>query len=369
MKRVELIVAYDGTHYCGWQIQPNGITIEEVLNLELSRLLKEPITVDGASRTDSGVHALGNIAVFDTESRMPAEKISYALNQSLPEDIRIQGSREVPLNFHPRKCNSIKTYEYQILNREFALPTSRLYSYFYHVPLDVERMRAGAAWLVGEHDFCSFCSAKGQAKDTVRTIYSLEVEKKGDLITIRITGNGFLYNMVRIIAGSLIEVGRGFRDPEWIREVLEARDRTLAGRRAPAEGLTLVKYQYDHGLAGEIASSNRFWDYRLLQGEIPDRQQAFLLISRCDDEEFLPLVERKTLQASRNGAKKVFAAVLEKRDRLEGVERLGWFRITECISAPETGLELPAAGEGARWFRLEEIPRQNAPEGPESQES
>ena len=369
MKRVELIVAYDGTHYCGWQIQPNGITIEEVLNRELSRLLKEPITVDGASRTDSGVHALGNIAVFDTESRMPAEKISYALNQSLPEDIRIQGSREVPLNFHPRKCNSIKTYEYQILNREFALPTSRLYSYFYHVPLDVERMRAGAAWLVGEHDFCSFCSAKGQAKDTVRTIYSLEVEKKGDLITIRITGNGFLYNMVRIIAGSLIEVGRGFRDPEWIREVLEARDRTLAGRRAPAEGLTLVKYQYDHGLAGEIASSNRFWDYRLLQGEIPDRQQAFLLISRCDDEEFLPLVERKTLQASRNGAKKVFAADLERRERLEGVERLGWFRITECISAPETGLELPAAGEGARWFRLEEIPRQNAPEGPESQES
>lgn len=345
MRRVELTVAYDGTNYCGWQVQPNGITVEEVLNKALSKLLNEEIAVDGASRTDSGVHALCNIAVFDTDSRIPAEKISYALNQSLPKDIQIQGSREVPLDFHPRKCNSIKTYEYKILNRAFALPTSRLYSYFYHVQLDVEKMKEGAAYLVGEHDFCSYCSAKGQAKDTVRTIYSLDVEKDGDLITIRITGNGFLYNMVRIIAGSLIEVGRGFQPPEWIRTVLEARDRTLAGRRAPAEGLTLVKFEYDTSLRELISSSNRFWDYTLVQKEIPRKGKAYLIVRRCEDEEFLPLVERKTLQASRNGAKQIFVTDKEKNmGRLEGVKRLGWFQVSHAYTIQTMELELAGYG-------------------------
>lgn len=348
MKRVELTVAYDGTNYCGWQVQPNGITVEEVLNRELSKLLKEEIAVDGASRTDSGVHAHCNIAVFDTGSRIPAEKISYALNQSLPEDIKIQGSREVPLDFHPRKCNSIKTYEYRILNRAFPLPACRLYSYFYHVPLDVERMKEGAAYLVGEHDFCSYCSAKGQAKDTVRTIYSLDVFREGDLITIRITGNGFLYNMVRIIAGSLIEVGRGFQPPEWILTVLEARDRTLAGRRAPAEGLTLVKFEYDTTMREVIASSNRFWDYTLVQREIPSKQKAYLLVRRCEDEEFLPLVERKALQASRNGAKQIFVVDKEKNQgRLEAVKRLGWFQVSGAYTILSMERELTKASQAA----------------------
>ena len=123
--RVKLVVAYDGTDYCGWQVQPNGITVEEVLNRELSRLLKEEITVTGASRTDSGVHSLGNVAVFDTDTRMPAEKISYAINQRLPEDIVVQDSCEVPEDFHPRFAASQKTYEYKILNRKFPMPTLR----------------------------------------------------------------------------------------------------------------------------------------------------------------------------------------------------------------------------------------------------
>ncbi|MDY3920091.1 MAG: tRNA pseudouridine(38-40) synthase TruA [Candidatus Limivivens sp.] len=245
MKRVKLIVAYDGTNYSGWQTQPNGITIQEVLEKHLSDLLNEPIRIAGASRTDAGVHALGNVAVFDTEARMPAEKISYALNTRLPADIRIQDSCEVPLSFHPRFAKTAKTYEYRIFNRRFPDPTRRLYSFFYYYPLDVEKMREGAAYLVGEHDFKSFCTAKPDVESTVRTIYSLDVEKEGDEIILRVRGNGFLYNMIRIIAGTLIRVGGGFYPPEYVKEILEAKDRTMAGETARPEGLTLVKIEYD----------------------------------------------------------------------------------------------------------------------------
>ena len=148
-KRVLLRIAYDGTAYCGWQIQINGITVEEIINRELSNLLGEEIAVIGASRTDSGVHALANVAVFDTESRIPAEKMCFALNQRLPEDIRIQESFEVPADFHPRYTNSKKTYEYKILNRRLPIPTERLYSHFVYMPLDVEKMKQAAEYIVG----------------------------------------------------------------------------------------------------------------------------------------------------------------------------------------------------------------------------
>lgn len=248
MKRVMLTVAYDGTNYHGWQLQPNVVTVESVLNDALTDLLKEEIKVIGASRTDTGVHALGNIAVFDTQARMPGEKISYALNQRLPEDIRIQASREVPLDFHPRRQNSRKTYEYKILNCEFPQPVMRLYSHFTYVPLDVERMQRAAKYFVGEHDFKSFCSVNTVAETTVREIFDLTVEKQGELITIRVTGSGFLYNMVRIIAGTLMEIGRGNREPEEVAKMLQALDRTKAGPTAPACGLTLVKYDYVDGI-------------------------------------------------------------------------------------------------------------------------
>lgn len=245
MKRVKLIVAYDGTNYHGWQVQPNGNTIEAELNRHLSDLLGEEIHVTGASRTDAGVHALGNVAVFDTSARMPADKISYAMNTRLPADIRIQDSREVPADFHPRFCNTIKTYEYRILNRRFPDPTKRLYSFFYYYPLDVEKMRAAAAYLVGEHDFRSFCTMKPELEEnTVRTVYSLDIRKEGDMIILRITGNGFLYNMVRIIAGTLIRAGGGFFPPEYMRTILESRDRKMASETARPEGLTLVEIRY-----------------------------------------------------------------------------------------------------------------------------
>lgn len=246
MKRVMLVVAYEGTAYRGWQVQPGHITVESVLNEALSVLLGEEITVTGASRTDSGVHSLGNVAVFDTGARMPADKISYALNQRLPEDIVVQRSCQVADNFHPRKCKSTKTYEYRILNRTFPMPTLRRDTYFYYRTLDTEKMSRAAEYLVGEHDFKSFCSIHTQAKDTVREVYECRVLSDenavpdGRLITIRITGNGFLYNMVRIIAGTLIQVGIGELEPEQMGEILGARDRKAAGPTAPALGLTMM---------------------------------------------------------------------------------------------------------------------------------
>ncbi len=244
-KRVRMVVAYDGTEYHGWQLQDNGITIESELNRCLSALLGEEIRVIGASRTDSGVHALGNVAVFDMASRIPPEKISYALNQRLPEDIRIQKSDEVSLDWHPRYCQSRKTYEYRIYRGEFPMPVKRLYSYFtYHV-LQVEKMRQAAGYLQGEHDFKSFCQTGAQVESTVRTIYKIQVEEQGADLVIRVCGNGFLYNMVRIIAGTLIEVGQGKRTPDSMGQILEAQNRSAAGPTAPAHGLTLVKYEFD----------------------------------------------------------------------------------------------------------------------------
>ena len=242
--RVRLVVAYDGTNYSGWQLQPNGITIEEVLNRELTRLLGEEIRVIGASRTDAGVHALGNVAVFDTSTRIPSGKISYALNTRLPEDIRIQRSEDVAEDFHPRHCDSEKTYEYRIWNSSFANPMERLYSKFCYYPLDIEKMRQAAGVLIGEHDFASFCSAGSQAQTTVRTITDISVERQENeprLVVIRVKGKGFLYNMVRIISGTLMEIGMGLRSPEEMQDILLACDRSKAGPTAEPHGLRLVE--------------------------------------------------------------------------------------------------------------------------------
>lgn len=244
MKRIMLKVAYDGTNYHGWQIQPNGETIEGVLNRCLTELLQENIEVIGASRTDSGVHARENIAVFDTESLIPPKKVANALNARLPADIRIQDSDEAAADFHPRKCDSRKTYEYRIYNATFSMPTERLYSHFTYVPLDVEKMQEAAEHFVGIHDFRSFCNVDTQAESTVRQVESVEVCKDGNLITIRVAGRGFLYNMVRIMAGTLMEVGRGRFAPEDIVKILKAKDRAAAGPTAPACGLTLIKYEF-----------------------------------------------------------------------------------------------------------------------------
>ena len=246
MKRIMLVVSYDGTNYHGWQVQPSAVTVEGVLNQAISVLTGEEIAIIGASRTDAGVHALGNVAVFDTESRIPGEKFSYALNQRLPEDIVIQSSEEVSGDFHPRHCDCVKTYEYTIIHRRFPLPEYRNTAFFYYGKLDVSKMRQAAKAFVGEHDFAGFCSAGAQVKTTVRRIDSLEIleDMEEERIRIRVKGNGFLYNMVRIIAGTLARVGTGLYEPEQVKDMLEAKDRQKAGPKAPPQGLTLVEIAY-----------------------------------------------------------------------------------------------------------------------------
>ena len=246
MKRIRIFVAYDGTNYCGWQVQPNGVTIEEKLNKSLARLTGEEIRIIGASRADSVVHARGNVSVFDTESAIPPERFAYALNQMLPEDILVVRFFFSSRRRHTRYQENIsKTYEYHIYNAAVPNPLKTRYCTFVSFPMDVEAMRAGAKYLVGEHDFVSFCNIRTNTQDTVRTVYDLIIEKKDDEIVLRITGNGFLYNMVRIIAGVLIRVGRGFYTPEKVKEILDAKVHTSEGATAPPNGLVLMKIDYN----------------------------------------------------------------------------------------------------------------------------
>lgn len=345
MKRVKLVIAYDGTNYHGWQMQPNGLSIEAVLNNALSSLLKENIAVIGASRTDSGVHALGNVAVFDTENRMPAEKICFALNQRLPEDIRIQSSCEVPLNWHPRKQNAKKTYEYKILNRKIDMPVGRLYTYFCYFPVDVEAMRQAASFLIGEHDFKSFCTVRTQAEETVRTIYDLTVDRgSDDVVTIRITGSGFLYNMVRIIAGTLLRVGTGLYPPEHVEEILDARNRQAAGPTLLAKGLTLIRLDYETELERVVKRGNKYWEYQLVQAEVPEKKKAYLFINHCEKDEFDRLLTRLVHQAVRNGANWVYVCDKEG-DRIVPGKAYGYYTFTFAHEMLE--MHKPVCGEEA----------------------
>lgn len=248
-RRVLMRVAYDGTAYHGFQIQPEETTIEGELNRALSNVLGEDIEIIGASRTDAGVHALGNVAVFDTYSTIPAEKFPYAVNPVLPDDIIIQSSEECAPNFHPRKCDCRKTYEYTILNRDLPLPNYRNYTYHVYKKLDVDRMNRAAAFLRGRHDFKAMCSANTVTKTTVRTIYKASVTQEklfegGRLIKLSITGNGFLYNMVRIVTGTLIQAGTGAIRPEDIPAIIISKDRTKAGPTVPPQGLLLKEIIY-----------------------------------------------------------------------------------------------------------------------------
>lgn len=248
MRRIRLIVAYDGTSYSGWQIQDNTVTVEGELTKALRTWLKEDVELIGASRTDSGVHALGNIAVFDTESQIPAEKFAIGVNHYLPEDIRVQHSEEVPADYHPRYRRTEKTYEYTILNTKISLPVWQRYAFHVYRDLDTAAMQEAGQLLVGEHDFSAFCSAGSQVKSKIRTVHEVSVMTEaapgcngGHIIRIRVRGNGFLYNMVRIIAGTLLEAGQGRCTVEDIKKALVTGERGLAGPTAPPQGLMLVE--------------------------------------------------------------------------------------------------------------------------------
>lgn len=244
MKRILLTVAYDGTDFCGWQTQPGKRTVEGELNKALTEMTGKEIAVIGASRTDSGVHGKGNLACFDYDGPVPADRFYLALNTYLPDDIRVRASEEVKADFHPRHCNSKKTYEYTYYCDAVPMPTERRFAAYTFVKPDIEAMNRAAAYLVGEHDFKSFCCVRTQAESTVRRIISIDVFARDENhVVIRVTGNGFLYNMVRIIAGTLLEVGAGRYEPEIVREMLNATDRCAAGKTAPPEGLTLVRIE------------------------------------------------------------------------------------------------------------------------------
>lgn len=245
MKRFKLTVAYDGTAYCGYQYQPELPTVEGFVNDALSELLGENIVTIGASRTDAGVHAFGNVAVFDSDTRIPAENLALALNTKLADDIRITESLEVAADFHPRKNVIDKTYEYHINTAKIPFPTDRLYIYNVKHKLDIAAMREAAKYIEGRHDFTSFCSTKTDKEDKVRTVFQIDVEEalRSELI-IRVRGDGFLYNMVRIIAGTLVKVGEGKILPDEIPPIIERKDRGHLGTTLPAKGLFLMGIRY-----------------------------------------------------------------------------------------------------------------------------
>lgn len=245
MRRIHLIVEYDGTDYAGWQRQSNAMTVQEWLEKAVKKLTGETVCVHGASRTDAGVHALGQSAHFDTESRIPADKFSFALNTILPPDIRVSRSEEVKPEFHSRFSGRGKRYRYLFYAAPHAGALNRRTHAHVIYPLDVEKMRTEAASLVGTHDFGAFAASGSVVKDTVRTIYRADILQDGSEIKLIVEGNGFLYNMVRIIAGTLIGVGSGKLEPGAFRRAIESGSRLDLGVTAPAQGLTLMEVFYD----------------------------------------------------------------------------------------------------------------------------
>ncbi|MBE5809297.1 MAG: tRNA pseudouridine(38-40) synthase TruA [Clostridiales bacterium] len=245
MRRILLTIEYDGTNYAGWQRQANALTVQEVLEDRLSRLTKARVTLHGASRTDAGVHALGQSAHFDTPSNIPADKFCYAVNTMLPADIRVCASREVPDTFHARFSTKGKRYRYLMHAAPHAGALDRLTHAHVIYPLDTARMHREAQALVGTHDFAAFAASGSVVRDTVRTIYSAEVTREGAEVRLTVEGSGFLYNMVRIIAGTLIGVGSGKLEEGAFARAIASGDRLDLGVTAPANGLTLMKVFYD----------------------------------------------------------------------------------------------------------------------------
>ena len=388
MRRIRLKVSYDGTAYCGSQLQPNGVTVEEKLNDAIRKLTGDASPVSFASRTDSGVHAAGNCAVFDTEMRMAADKFAFALNQRLPEDIRILASDEVVPDWHPRKQNCRKTYEFRIFNSRIPDPLQRLYTVFYYYELDPEKMNRAIQCLVGEHDFAAFCSAGSQSDNTVRTIYSAEVlaedaggsglfaapafsapadaaseaaaaeagapdsaaQGRGStgkkdtkagyfppkLVTIRISGSGFLYNMVRIIAGTLLQIGSGIREEGDLLRILRSRSRREAGPVAGGNGLCLKNIEFLPAREPVLSAENEDWSWEILQPEGAEEPAAYVSIRRAEKRDYESLVTRLLHQCYRNGARRIFVRDLEIPERLAPGQRYGYYTV-RGLAEPETG--------------------------------
>ena len=245
MRRIHLIVEYDGTNYAGWQRQANALAVQQVLEEALQRLTRERVVIHGASRTDAGVHALGQSCHFDTESRIPADKFSYAVNTMLPPDIRVRASEEVSPDFHARFSTKGKRYRYLFYDDHHAGALNRFTHAHSIYPLNDQRMQSEADALIGTHDFAAFAASGSMVKDTVRTIWRADVTRQEHEVRLIVEGNGFLYNMVRIIAGTLRDVGSGKLQPGALQKAIETGDRLDLGVTAPAHGLTLMEVFYE----------------------------------------------------------------------------------------------------------------------------
>lgn len=244
MKRILLTVEYDGTAYAGWQRQINGLAIQQVLEEALEKATGRPVTVTGASRTDAGVHAHGQAVHFDTESSIPPEKYPFVLNTMLPRDVRVLSGREVSPDFHARFMTCGKQYTYRIINSRHGSAIRRNTHTHVPVPLDMAAMERAAQSLLGKHDFAAFQASGGTAKTTVRTIHRVSLLRQGDEITLTIEGDAFLYNMVRIIAGTLIEIGQHRRGEDAFTRAIASGSRLDLGVTAPPHGLELTRVDY-----------------------------------------------------------------------------------------------------------------------------
>lgn len=245
MRNIKLTMEYDGSRYKGWQkLFDTEMTIQAKLEAVLSKMVDEKIEIIGSGRTDVGVHALYQVGNFKTNSTIHVNDIMQYLYNYLPEDIVVTSAEEVDERFHSQYNVVSKKYTYRIWNSKYHDPFLRKYTAHVHEPLDIDKMRRATAYLIGEHDFTSFHSTRSQKKSSIRTIYSIIIDNRSELIEIICHGNGFLHNMVRIIAGTLIEVGAGRMKPEYIKEIIDKKDRTLAGPTAPAKGLFLVDVEY-----------------------------------------------------------------------------------------------------------------------------
>ena len=245
MRNIKIIIEYDGKDYNGWQKQPNKLNIQGEIERAIEEITGEKVDLIASGRTDAGVHALAQVANFKIEKDIPIEKIPYALNSKLKKSIRIKEAKEVDEKFHSRYTCKRKTYKYVINNSIQGTAIYRNLQYHFPGKLDDIKMNEAVKYLIGEHDFKAFKASGTSSKSSVRTIYNAKVTREGEIVTIELTGNGFLYNMVRIIAGTLVDVGEGKIKPEDVKKILLAKDRLKAGRTLPPTGLYLVNVEYE----------------------------------------------------------------------------------------------------------------------------
>lgn len=245
MRNFKMILEYDGTAYCGWQRQENGISIQQILEETIGLITGEKVTVIGSGRTDAGVHALNQVACFKSATRLPAEILFRGINGLLPQDIVVKELEEAASEFHAQHDARGKIYIYRICNKNLRPALGRNFFWFIRQPLNLQQMKEASQYLIGRYDFSCFCATGSQVKDRVRTLTAISIDEGGDhLLEITVEAQGFLRCMVRNIVGTLVEVGKGKRRPENIKEIIDSRDRNVAGITAPARGLYLKEVKY-----------------------------------------------------------------------------------------------------------------------------